>query len=77
MSNAGIHGLAAVVVALCAALLSLAVEPAGVKAQSAGASSCRSGCLAQYNQCRMSTKGSPTCDAQYQACLQACIAPRH
>jgi hypothetical protein len=42
----------------------------------AQAGSCRSACLQQYNECRISSKGSPQCDAQYQICLQRCVAPR-
>ena len=57
-----------------AAVAGLAGDPACAQVES---SSCRSTCLAQYNQCRISTKGSPSCDAQYQSCLQACIAQRH
>lgn len=38
--------------------------------------SCRSVCLQQYNQCRISSKGSPSCDAQYQSCLQGCVTLR-
>jgi hypothetical protein len=62
----------ALAAALAAAML---VGPGGdigcVHAQSP---TCRSTCLASYNQCRLATKGSPACDAQYQACLQACVA---
>ena len=57
--------------ALAAALTGSAVDSTCALAQS---SSCRSTCLAQYNQCRISTKGSPSCDAQLQSCLQSCIA---
>ena len=77
MLNRNIPWLAGIAVALGATLLALAGDSSGVSAQLVGAASCRSACLAQYNQCRMSTKGSPTCDAHYQSCLQACIAPKH
>ena len=59
--------------ALAAALAGLPGEPSCAVAQS---STCRSTCLAQYNQCRISTKGSPSCDAQYQSCLQSCVSSR-
>lgn len=36
--------------------------------------SCASACQAQHDQCRVSTKGSPSCDAARQRCLQTCIA---
>lgn len=55
------------------ALMGLAGDTTCGFAQS---SSCRSVCLQQYNQCRINTKGSPSCDAQYQTCLRACVAPR-
>lgn len=42
----------------------------------AQSSSCRSTCLAQYNQCRIATKGAASCDTQYQACLQGCVSHR-
>jgi hypothetical protein len=38
--------------------------------------SCAANCRAQHNQCRIATKGSPSCDAQLQACMQRCIPTR-
>ena len=38
--------------------------------------SCRSSCLSEYNQCRITTKGAPTCDSAYQVCLQSCLVQR-
>lgn len=38
--------------------------------------SCTSSCRAQWNQCRIATKGSPACDAQLQACMRGCLAGR-
>ena len=35
--------------------------------------SCANACQAEHDQCRVSTKGSPSCDAARQRCLQACI----
>ena len=63
--------LAMLALALAIATVGLGGESSCALAQS---SSCRSTCLAQYNQCRISTKGAPSCDVQYQACLQGCIA---
>ena len=37
---------------------------------------CTASCRAQYNQCRISTKGSPSCDAQFAACMRRCISSR-
>lgn len=34
---------------------------------------CASACRSAYNDCRIATKGSASCDAQYQACLQGCV----
>lgn len=36
--------------------------------------SCASACQAEHDQCRVATKGSPSCDATRQRCLQTCIA---
>ncbi len=38
--------------------------------------SCTDACRAQHNQCRIATKGSPSCDVQLQACMQRCISTR-
>ncbi len=64
---------ALVAAAAGAALSGLAGDTTCVQAQAGPAASCRSACLAQYNQCRMNTKGSPICDTQYQGCLQTCV----
>jgi len=39
-------------------------------------SSCAAACQAEHDQCRVTTKGSPTCDAIRQRCLRACIASK-
>ena len=36
-------------------------------------SSCVAACRAAHNDCRIRTKGSASCDAQFQACMQSCI----
>ena len=36
--------------------------------------SCANACQTQHDQCRVQTKGSPSCDVARQRCLQACIA---
>lgn len=56
-----------------AALAGLAGDSTCVHAQSP---SCRSACLAEYNQCRLNTKGALACDSQYRACLQGCVVQR-
>lgn len=35
--------------------------------------SCTANCNAQWNRCRISTKGANSCDAQRAACMQACL----
>ena len=34
---------------------------------------CVSACKVAHNQCRIATKGSASCDAQLQSCLQSCL----
>ena len=34
---------------------------------------CAASCRSAYNDCRIATKGSASCDAQFQACLQGCV----
>lgn len=60
-------------------LLTLAALAAVVIAASdrpGQANSCQQSCRAAWNQCRIATKGSASCDAQLQSCMQACIPPR-
>ena len=42
----------------------------------AQADQCVQQCRAAHNQCRISTKGSPGCDAQLQACMDSCRSQR-
>jgi hypothetical protein len=37
------------------------------------ANQCGASCRNAYNQCRISTKGSPSCEAAFTACMQSCI----
>lgn len=37
------------------------------------AGSCGSSCKNEYNQCRISTKGSPSCEVAFTRCMQSCI----
>jgi hypothetical protein len=39
----------------------------------ADGTSCVSACRAAHNDCRIRTKGSASCDAQFQACMQGCV----
>jgi hypothetical protein len=44
--------------------------------QVAEANSCVASCRAAHSQCRIATKGSPSCDAQLQSCLSGCLTKR-
>jgi hypothetical protein len=48
-------------------------EPAPVVVAEA---SCASLCRQRHNQCRISTRGSPRCDAELQRCLKGCLAAK-
>ena len=37
---------------------------------------CAATCQTEHDQCRVTTKGSASCDAARQRCLQACIASK-
>lgn len=70
MTSSLLRLLIAVVLATSAGAYALTGESTCASAQS---TSCRSTCLARYNQCRIDTKGSLICDQQYQSCLQSCL----
>jgi len=36
------------------------------------ADSCGAACRNAYNQCRIATKGSSSCEAQFTSCMQRC-----
>jgi hypothetical protein len=38
----------------------------------AQANACGAACRNAYNQCRIATKGAPSCEAQYTNCVQRC-----
>jgi len=61
---------------VCLALLA-GYDGAGAESnRQAGAGGCAAQCRDQHNRCRIATKGSPSCDAQLQACLQGCLSRR-
>lgn len=39
-------------------------------------SSCANACQIKHDQCRVTTKGGPDCDAQLQRCLQHCLSKK-
>jgi len=61
------------VLALLATVLAGAGLPPAPQSVQVAQDSCAASCRAQHNQCRIATKGSPSCDAQLQACMQRCI----
>ncbi|MDH4982245.1 hypothetical protein [Hyphomicrobium sp. D-2] len=68
-------GARASIAALGAALvigLVLALDILGA-ATPAEAGQCGVSCRNAYNQCRMSTKGSPSCEVAFTRCMQSCI----
>ena len=42
----------------------------------AQADQCVQQCRNAHNQCRIATKGSPSCDSQLQACMDSCRGQR-
>ena len=50
--------------------------PSAAEMTLAQASGCTESCRAQYYQGRIATKGSPSCDAQFAACMRRCISSR-
>lgn len=50
--------------------------PLAAEMKLAQGGSCTASCRAQYSQCRISTKGSPSCDAKFAACMRRCISSR-
>ncbi|MFN0218866.1 MAG: hypothetical protein ACKVP4_08655 [Hyphomicrobium sp.] len=64
--------ISAAIIAVCAALLALG----GPAVFNAEANQCVQQCRAAHNQCRMQTKGSPSCDGQLQACMDRCRSSR-
>jgi hypothetical protein len=64
------------IVALVAVVLALAAMLVEQVTSDASANSCQQACRAAHNQCRIATKGSPSCDAQLQSCMRACIPAR-
>jgi hypothetical protein len=54
------------------AVAALALLLVAVGGERADANPCASACYAQHNQCRISSKGSPSCDAALTKCLSSC-----
>ena len=59
---------------LGAAALAVVAAAAGiVLSNGVSANQCGSSCRNAYNQCRISTKGSTSCEAAFTSCMQSCI----
>jgi hypothetical protein len=52
--------------------LAVAFTDATTSCANAEGNSCVAACRAAHNSCRIASKGSPSCDAQFQACIQGC-----
>jgi hypothetical protein len=61
-------------VAVVAALLAVSGLVATRPAEAEGG--CGESCRSAYNQCRIATKGSSTCEATFTSCMQTCIKRR-
>jgi hypothetical protein len=62
-------------VSCIAALTGIAVAftDASTSCAKAEGNACVAACRAAHNECRIATKGSSSCDAQFQACIQGCV----
>lgn len=65
--------LAALALAAGAAGIGLALGDGTSSCANAQNNACVAACRAAHNDCRIRTKGSASCDAQFQACMQSCI----
>ena len=54
----------------CVALLVAALQLVAMPA----AADCNAQCRQAHNQCRIATKGAPSCDSQFAQCLRSCMA---
>jgi hypothetical protein len=43
-----------------------------VPVEQVAADSCGAACRNSYNQCRIATKGSSSCESQFTSCMQGC-----
>jgi len=61
--------IAAAAIAVVAAVTILGLAAS----ERASANQCGANCRNAYNQCRISTKGSSSCEAAFTRCMQSCI----
>lgn len=69
-----IGGAAAAPVIQSAAIPHSAQPPPGPRPHLVQGGACADACRSQFNQCRVSTKGDPRCNAALTGCLQRCIS---
>jgi hypothetical protein len=43
-----------------------------ISIERAAADGCAASCRSAYNQCRIATKGSSSCEAEFTRCMQSC-----
>jgi hypothetical protein len=55
------------------AVITLLVAVGFASIDRVSANQCGSSCRNAYNQCRISTKGSPSCESAFTSCMQSCI----
>lgn len=58
-------------VAFAALLIAIGIGIGSIDRVSAN--QCGASCKNDYNQCRMSSKGSPQCEIAFTRCMQSCI----
>jgi hypothetical protein len=67
-------GVMSTVFAVMAAVGLVVAGDAGIEL--AQADQCVQQCRSAHNQCRITSKGSPSCDSQLQACMDSCRSRR-
>jgi hypothetical protein len=78
------HIIIGAAIAVLTCLPPTAVDPPATSQDAAGLSgaqiaestSCASACQAAHDRCRVLRKGSPSCDAERQGCLEKCLQKR-
>lgn len=71
-----VKSVMSIVFATVALAGAIASGEAGPGIELAQPDQCIQQCRSAHNQCRIQSKGSPSCDAQLQSCLDSCRARR-
>jgi hypothetical protein len=69
-----VKGVMTTVFAVLAVAGVVAASDTGIEL--AQADQCVQQCRSAHNQCRITSKGSPSCDSQLQACMDSCRSRR-